>query len=83
MSFEVSGSIHSANRESAERYAFSDSLENDGFINLEYGGRMFININATLHYDRGRLNLYAESWNVRKFAKNNEDIGGKSLENPA
>ena len=30
---------------------------------------MLININETLHYDRGRFNLYAESWNVRKFAK--------------
>ena len=40
-----------------------------GLFNLEYGSRMFININETLHYDRGRLNLYAESWNVRKFAK--------------
>ena len=40
-----------------------------GLFNLECGGRMFITINETLHYDIGRLNLYAESWNVWKFAK--------------
>ena len=48
-----------------------------GLFNLECGGRMFININETLHYDRERLNLYAESWNVRKFAKTRKLQEGK------
>ena len=74
VSLEVLKSIHSANRGSAERYAIWDSLENDGFINLECGGQMLININETLHYDRVRLYLYAERWNVRKFAKKNKEI---------